>query len=46
MEIVQSEMQTLNKTMQEMLKYVKDTADHTSGTIRAVKSSGGNLWSF
>lgn len=45
-EIVQSEMQTLNKTMQEMLKYVKDTADHTSGTIRAVKSSGGNLWSF
>ena len=46
MEIVQSEMQTLNKTMQEMLKYVKDTADHTSGTIRAVKSSSGNLWSF
>jgi hypothetical protein len=45
-EIVQSEMQTLNKTMQEMLKYVKDTADHTSGTIRAVKSSSGNLWSF
>ena len=43
-EKLQTEIATLNKTMTEMLRYIKDTADNTKRTHDATKSLSGNLF--
>jgi hypothetical protein len=43
-ENLQSELQTLNTTMKEVLKYMMDTADNTKKTHDATKSLNGNLF--
>ena len=43
-EILQSEMQTLNKTMSEMLKSMKDTAEYARRNVDATRSLSGNLF--
>jgi len=39
-----SEMQALNNTMKDMLKYIKDTAENTKRTHDATKALNGNLF--
>jgi hypothetical protein len=39
-----SEMAALNKTMQEILRYMKDTAENTKNTHSATKSLNPNLF--
>lgn len=43
-EILQSEIQTLNKTMSEMLKYMKETAEYARRNVDATRSLSGNLF--
>lgn len=43
-ENLKNEVQTLNKTMAEILKYIKDTADNTKRTYDATRSLNGNLF--
>lgn len=43
-ENLSSELQTLNTTMREMLKYMRDTADNTKKTHDATKSLSGNMF--
>jgi hypothetical protein len=37
-------IETLNTTMREVLKYVKETADYTKRTVDATRSLNGNLF--
>jgi hypothetical protein len=37
------QLELLNKTMQDLVKYVRDTADNTNLTHKATKSLG-SLW--
>ena len=39
-----SDMQALNKTMMEVLKYIKDTAENTKRTHEATRSLNGNMF--
>ena len=39
-----SDMQALNKTMMEVLKYIKDTAENTKRTHEATKMLNGNMF--
>ena len=39
-----AQMQTLNKNIAEMLKYAKETADHTKRNVDATKGLNGNLF--
>jgi len=39
-----AEIQTLNTTMPEVLKYVRETADYTKRTVDATKALNGNLF--
>lgn len=39
-----SDMQALNKTMIEVLKYIKDTAENTKRTHEATRSLNGNMF--
>jgi len=41
-----NELKSLNKQMADVLKYVRETADHTKQGVSATKSLGGNLFSF
>lgn len=43
-ENLQSELQTLNTTMKEVLKYMRDTADNTKKTHDATRSLNGNMF--
>jgi hypothetical protein len=43
-ENLQSELQTLNTTMREVLRYMRDTADNTKKTHDATKSLNGNMF--
>lgn len=40
------ELQRLNKQTEDVLKILKETADHTKQGVSATKSLGGNLFSF
>jgi hypothetical protein len=44
MKSLQTEIQTLNKTMADVLKYIKDTAENTRQNVSATKSLDGNLF--
>jgi len=39
-----AELQTLNKQTADMLKYIRDTADHAKNTVDATKALNGNLF--
>jgi len=39
-----AQLESLNSTMKELVKYMKDTAENTDKTHRAAKSLNGNLW--
>lgn len=41
---LQAEVQMLNKNITEMLRYARDTADHTKRTYEATRSLNGNVW--
>jgi hypothetical protein len=43
-EKLQTELQTLNTTMREVLRYMRDTADNTKKTHDATKSLNGNMF--
>ena len=43
-ENLSAELQTLNTTMREMLRYMRDTADNTKKTHDATKSLSGNMF--
>jgi hypothetical protein len=43
-ENLSAELQTLNTTMREMLRYMRDTADNTKKTHDATKSLNGNMF--
>ena len=45
-ETLQTEMQTLNKQTEEVLKYLKEIADHSSQGVSATKSLMGDLFKF
>jgi len=44
LEILTRKMDMLNSTTQELLKYMKDTADNTKRTHDATKALNGNLF--
>jgi len=41
-----AELQRLNKQTEDVLKYLRETADHTKQGVSATKSLSGNLFSF
>lgn len=41
---LQTEIQTLNKTMADVLRYIRDTAENTRQNVSATKSLDGNLF--
>jgi len=43
---VLAELQRLNKQTEDVLKYLRETADHTKQSVSATKSLSGNLFSF
>ena len=45
-ENLQNELQTLNKQTVEMLRFLKETAEHTRNTADATKQLGGDLFKF
>ena len=45
-ETLKTEMQTLNKQTEEVLKYLRDIADHTGQGVSATKSLSGDLFKF
>ena len=45
-ELLSKEIETLNKNTIEMLKQLKEIADHTRQGVSATKSLGGNLFKF
>ena len=38
------QLESLNNTMKELVKYMRDTAENTDKTHKATKSISGNLW--
>jgi hypothetical protein len=45
-ENLKTELETLNKNTLEVLRYIKETADHTKQGVSATKSLSGNLFNF